>query len=436
MIDGKLEVRTGSSGVEQYVVFSLDGDHFAARLPDPVDTTRATLFIDGKPAGYAGTDPQWSADSKHLYTKLGVSVPEHGSVEQLQLDGKPILRGTRITLYVPPVGDRAIASVYVTNNSNPPPLKESWSLVVGGKRVPASEMITRSGGAQQQIKGVYISPDGKHYAAICDSGSVEYVFVDGKKGQQYQRLDSLNGPGAGKLLGWTGDSSKVVYIANNGGKQYLVLGDEEYEMTGFYDSVIPPAGNHVATEGFSVTADGKRLNLPLSTQATGLTCTADGMNFAFVLNNHARLTVYLDGEPQSAYVPVTAGIPPFVFSPDSQHLAYVCAAAGAAQNEWGVCLDGKYSRLGAPGGYGNLMFSSDSKHLFWNKASGGGGFRTFVDGKPVVDGMFPSSGGMNQESWQTGAGGTLVFLTKDASSYTPVTITPSSETSLATLDGR
>lgn len=41
----------------------------------------------------------------------------------------------------------------------------------------------------------------------------EYVFADGKKGSDYVRMDTLAAAGtAARLLGFTADSSNVVYL--------------------------------------------------------------------------------------------------------------------------------------------------------------------------------------------------------------------------------
>jgi hypothetical protein len=61
----------------------------------------------------------------------------------------------------------------------------------------------------------------------------------------------------------------------------------------------------------------------------------------------------------------------------------------------------------------------------------------FIDGKPLVDFYSASSVlGMIPHWWDFAPDGTLSFLAQDDNSLKRITITPSSETSLATLAGR
>jgi hypothetical protein len=97
-----------------------------------------------------------------------------------------------------------------------------------------------------------------------------------------------------------------------------------------------------------------------------------------------------------------------------------------------LCLDDKAVLLGRVGPY-NLTFSPDSNHLFWSDTTAQGAFRLFVDGKPVLDGFPGTQGGFSKETWQIGPDGTLSLLMQDASGLKRVSITPSPDTSLATL---
>ena len=83
------------------------------------------------------------------------------------------------------------------------------------------------------------------------------------------------------------------------------------------------------------------------------------------------------------------------------------------------------------------MFSPDSSHLFWIHQYGDHPNRIFVDGKPLVDFFAVSNTMSNVPSWwEFGEDGRLNFLAQDDNSLKRITITLSSETSLATmLDG-
>jgi hypothetical protein len=436
VFDGKVGPLGASADMRTYS-FSPDGDHFVYlwTQPTPPNSTHTELIVDDKMVPNIGGDPQWSADSKHLYTKRSVPVPRGSSMELL-LDGKPIMRADNIRLFVPPVGNMVVA---VATRSSPP----SVFLVIGGKEVPGSEVPGGYGG----IENVVFSPDGKHYAARCKNvNNRQFAFVDGKKELEYSGIGSFIAPGTpSRVIGFTADSSKAVYIASNANAQFLVIGGHESdELMSVTDTVLAPVGNHVATEGMGfLTMDGKTLNLgndPRSGQAYALTFSPDASHFAFVLRERSSPVLYLDGVAQPAFGvtlqgPMTnQGTRPYIFSPDSKHIAYFCHSSDpAAGNDQGLCVDGKYVRLGAPGLYGNLTFTPDSNHLLWAVIRGAGKFRLFADGKPVMDGVIGGAFSFAGETWQMGANGTLSILVQDDPSLKRISITPSPETSLATL---
>ena len=105
--------RTRSDGNVGGVHLSLspDGNHFAYVAVDPADEQKWALVIDGKVAPYRGGNPQWTADSQHLYTTLSTSVPGKGPVEEAMLDGKPLMRADQIRLHVAPAGNMVVAEI-------------------------------------------------------------------------------------------------------------------------------------------------------------------------------------------------------------------------------------------------------------------------------------------------------------------------------------
>lgn len=85
-----------------------------------------------------------------------------------------------------------------------------------------------------------------------------------------------------------------------------------------------------------------------------------------------------------------------------------------------------------PGTLGNLTFSQDSNHLFWNVWSGAR-FRTYVDGKAVVDGVPPAPGGFDKVAFQAGGSSDLLILSQDVEGLKRITVTPAPDSSLASM---
>jgi hypothetical protein len=415
-------------------------------IPGPHRESITRLLIDGKTVPYPGGSMQWSADSKHLFTTGSFSSPQGGG-QDLFLDGKPLMRASRITLYIPPVGDMTVALVYVSNNGNPRPLTESWFLVVGGKKVLSSEVMKR-GGNGAQINKVYISPDGKHYAAVCTSQTGKsYVFADGKKGLEYQRLNGLgsdtrelmaeNRQQIYDFIGFTPASSKVIYLGFNDPSQYLVVGEEEEGKGPFSVSgtVASPVGDHVAVYGQGAPMlDGKYLNLsgtsPELAQTTRFRFSPDGSHYVFQQGYH----MFIDGIPQTTNV-WTGGTQAGLWSPDAKHLAYFCRSTNAAvpPSQRGLCLDGKYINLGEGGDHRNLTFTPDSTHMFFVQGMPQNGFRLFIDGQPVLDGFPAGNGVFSKETFQVQVDGTLLLVAQDNAGLKRYSITAPPNTSVATV---
>jgi hypothetical protein len=98
----------------------------------------------------------------------------------------------------------------------------------------------------------------------------------------------------------------------------------------------------------------------------------------------------------------------------------------------GICVDGKCVAGGNTYNYYNLTFSADSNHLFWVRNSAGHS-RLFVDGKPVLESGAPSFQTFPKETWQTNGPSGLLVLAHDNEGYKRIGITPSPESSLATI---
>jgi len=421
---------TGS--VNDGATISPDGDHFAyvLTISDPYHQDRFAFAVDGKIAPYMAGSPQWTADSKHLYTQR--SAAPNGT--ELLFDGKPIAKAFGFNVYIPPVGDMVVVAVSGGINFHPVSF-----LVVNGKKVPGSDTVERGA-----ITKVVFSPDGKHYAALCgDTSNHQFVIVDGKRGQEYVSIDNLV---------FTADSSTVVYQSLMNGKQFIVIGDQEFgaALGGVQPAVIAPAGNRVAAFLF---VNGTR-NLLLDRKMTALSAhdggdlsfTPDGAHYAyFAVDSSMGHRLVIDGvpQPQSALTKVdtmdlqNAQALKYVFSADSKHIAHFAGPPTPTGGyERGIFLDGKYVPASSEGTNNHLCFSPDSKHVFWIHAYGNQPYRVFVDGKPLVE--FYSTGG-NAASvphwWDFGPDGSLSLLAQDDNSLKRITITLSEETSLATMLG-
>ena len=427
VFDGKIELRLGDFN-PQSMTWSPDGDNFAMLVDSypPVPNAGQQLVVNGRPSPLPGGSPQWSADSKHLYT-VGI---RQGQGQTLFLDGKPLLTATRIVLAIPPVGNMAVMAAFLSNGGRGGVLQEAWYLAVNGQRVPGSEIVRPRTGGGGQIGQIFISPDGKHYAAICTSVTGKaYVFADGKRGLDYARID--------KFVGFTADSSKPVYVGMNG-RDYLVIGDQESQLPdGGQQPVIAPTGDHVAAAGLGLTLDGQPLNLagnPPTSRTSAFSYSPDGAHYAFLMQGRSSFTAFEDDVPQTAYTWIGNGNQAGKLW-NGSHMAYFCGLANpSGPDTYGLCVDGKFAYFGRNPVYENLTFSPDGSHVFFDDNKYAQGFRLFVDGQPVLDGFHPSPGWM-PGTWEMEPDGTLEILTQDNTGLKRYSITPSSSTSVMSLLG-
>ena len=431
--DGKPSPTGSASGVS----FSPDGDHYAyiLTISDPYHPDRFALVIDGKIAPYLAGTPQWTGDSKHLYTQQQQHVAtENGTATDLLLDGRPIARAFNFQLYVAPTGDMTVAIVSGGSRSSP-----ITFLAVNGKRVPGTE-IGAPGGFDQ----VVFSPDGKHYAALCRRNQTKLLIVDGKKQTEYQEIQHVK---------FTADSSKVVYTAVANNKSFVVVGDQESDAYAFQslasEPLISPAGNRVGAivqgDNYSplLYLDGKTIRPGLK-GISQLQFTADGAHYAYLAldsGNGTRLVVDGEAQPASSFGdPSSAIYAKYSLSPDSKHVAHFGFPLQPTGNaEHGLFLDGKYTPINHGMNTKFLTFSPDSKHLAWFQALPSTlQFRIVIDGKPVAQTEALSTLGINNDAikwFEFLPDGTLLVLGQDDNSLKRFAITPSSETSLATIGG-
>ena len=105
MMNGKPGPWTGHQTMTP--VFSADDSRFAYTTVSMDDRNKQSLIVDGKDAGYFGSQPEFSADNSLLFTISNV-----GPKPVLQINGKSTLEGIQISkLVTAPVGNRYAALV-------------------------------------------------------------------------------------------------------------------------------------------------------------------------------------------------------------------------------------------------------------------------------------------------------------------------------------
>jgi hypothetical protein len=420
-------------------LISPDGDHYAyyLREPNPNGETD-TLILDGKPAGYLASKPQFTFDGKHLFTQVYYSRPT--SYTEVLLDGKSIMKANAVLLYMPPAGYNFLAVLGTGIGDN------YRFLVSGGKKIEGSEC--RGTGGYDEIT---FTPDGKHWAARCDSRpGFHFVVADGKKGLEYGEISMLN---------FTADGS-VIYFARQGQQMYVVLGSEESEP---YNNLIPAqsnvevgvpgptvVGNHIGYVSYlpgqgtmTMHVDGKTFT---GKSVGNLQFSPDGKHFAFVRQtpeNDNKLVV--DGVDQPGTFKEMDRISSggkntqstFVFSPDSNHIAW--SGIGTDQQTPGIFVDGKFMPESEPGiSPLHLSFTADSKHIVYQSIVRGDSttYPVFVDGRITNTGVGSNSSLIrSSSSWRLGDDGSLTMFGQDQDGLKRFHVTPADDTGVATVTG-
>lgn len=435
VFDGHSAPLSGSYTVDP--IFSPDGDHYAMIVTDPANRNKWGLVIDGKLAPYLGGDPQWSADSRHLYTlrRIRLAGGRCCGVEALR-DGKPFLRGDDIALHIPPAGDRVVALVTKSVSVR----TAVQFLVIGGRKVPASQVVVNQG----RIDHIVFSPDGRHYAArLTNPDNRQYVLVDGRRRREYQSVDNI---------GFTADSSTVVYTAFTNGKGFVVYGDRESnpcttiavgaaENTGAPIAFAPVGRGAASICGGTEQAlflDGKMVALA-GRGASDLSFSSNGKHYAYVGPDRNRVwRLFLDNVAQPAShlgQSDTTGGDQYAFSPNGRHIAiFSWTSPSNPSYVRGVFVDGKFLPVAQIPYFYRLGFTADSRHLAWAQpVPGGNRYRVYIDGRPVLDADSAIAGNSPIRWWDMASDGSLSVLAQTDKSLVRIRITPSPNTSLATL---
>jgi hypothetical protein len=372
------------------LVLSPDGSHYAY-VNYNRDGTGAWAFVDGRQVNFFGDIVQYTARNMLVST---MRTPDGNNI--LLLNGKPEIKANSFRQITISADGKQIAMI-ITPQPNSPSF-----LTVNGKQVAGTEGLP--------VEKVYFSPDGSHYAALCDTKTgARFMIIDGKKGDEYPSIaqqvanDSSthwqyvtwtgNNSDFGNLNlpvpGFTADSSKFVYVANSNGRQFLVINDDESNPFGnTLMPVLSPVGNRVGAVGVTpdnaqhILMDGKDTTSGASLggqRISQLTFSPQGTHYAFLQQG----TVYLDGVAQPGYMQGN-----YVFSPDDKHIAYIINGNG----QQGVVVDGKLICT-KPGMVNHIFFSPDSQHVYWVSTENIAyvlGIQTkdsnmlYVDGKPAT----------------------------------------------------
>jgi len=313
------------------------------------------------------------------------------------------------------------------------------------KKVPGSDCAS--------IKEVRFSPDGKRYAADCETPArrSHVTLIDGRRGQEY---DSIT------YMAFTPDSSTAVYVARSGMKDFLVFGDQESDGYASIGHMLPEGhktrisvtakgtryafGAKVSNDACVFVIDGKATALK-GHCADEVTFRPDGTRCAYV--GAVTRTLVVDGVPTiGTFVKSFKGtmaegktqLPiSFLFSPNSKHVVYMAGLAGQPGSILGI--DGKYIPV-AQGIVHFPTFTPDSRHFIFATP-------VLVQGQPVpaflgiyVDGRLAARfNGANSSllghsyGWEMGADGVLTFLVQDGADIKRVRITPPDETSIDTM---
>jgi hypothetical protein len=422
------------------LALSADGDHYAYltenALFDPRGTVKTELIVDGKPVGYPGGNPQLTADGKHLFT--GNANPS-GQVVETFVDGKPFIRGKDVRLYIPPAGYRVVAVVAQDGARS-----LTRFVVVDGKKVPGSDA--------ENINDVFFSPDGKHYAAACDTPSrSRFMLIDGKKGLEYQGFMALTELNPAYFM-FSPDSSRSAYKAVSGNKSFIVV--DGVESDGYTNiASFTFGGKDSRRVGFTaignssnerlVVIDGKATPRPNANY--DLTFSSDGARYAYTFNdpggpNHRLVVdgVVEEGNFVESMANNTRYGVGFLFTPDVRHIVHY--GFSAADRKMGFFIDGRF----VPGRlHGNPTFTPDGRHHLWfemvvNDAGRQGGYAIFVDGRPayhvdVPGDDIPNLWTKTAGSWEMGADGVLTVIAREPDGLKRIRIAPPDDTSFDSL---
>jgi len=411
-------------------VISPDDSRHAYVLPNTLGSNKQVLVVDGKDAGYLGHPPVFTADGSTLLT-----VSNEGGRATLLANGKPALPpGVQVSkVVVAPVGKRYAAIIRLMTQGN----KTVDVLYVDGEQVPGSQ------GAQN----VWFSPNGKRYAAACQSapGGPWAMVIDGDA-YPFTRIDA-------QPPYWTADSSKIIFTGATDEGEFLVVEDDMFPHSRpLLPVVVAGEGNRFAwgtrgagADGHSVIVDNKAVLPGGVYPVSAFMFSPDGSRYGFHTARVGRSDpsgILIDGTIVPGLLPANfvswftgsmSALSPFAFSRDGKHVAYIGVSSGARTPS--MYLDGQIVHRDSNVVY-YPTFTRDSKHMFWIAAEPGSKPEAmsvvYLDGLPVARGnahFFKEI----QNTFTVDESGVATFLAVDGNTAKRYRITPSPDTSVATL---
>ncbi|MCA9402707.1 MAG: PD40 domain-containing protein [Candidatus Omnitrophica bacterium] len=361
MMSGKPGPWSGNQTMKP--VFSLDEARYAYVAVNPDDAQKSMLVVDGKDAGYAATQPVFTADGKGL---LSVSTATTDKPKpSLLLNGKPVITANSIGKIFPgPVGDQ-YAVIIQDRKDGYMGINE---LYMNGKPVPGSD----------GVQNVWFSADGKHYAAACTNAASKamYMLVDGKKQNEYQSVST-------EKFFWTPDGSHFMYTITSGGRPFLVVDDQEMRvdyLIGKEPVTLAKSGGRYAfgsrdgmNRNFGIYIDGQQVLPQGYYPFDAPVFNGDGSRYGYFIGPVGRNQIsglILDGSivpdmtPRqfSRWIADDPTETCVIFSPDGKHAAWL--GDTGSQEESGIYVDGKLIHQTSRIVY-FPAYTPDSKHLFW-----------------------------------------------------------------------
>ena len=412
VIDGKPGPWSGDGHLG--IAFSRDGEHYAYNGQERMNRNVFFTMIDGSKQGFIGNDLKYTGDRRLIST----TSAQDGAT--LLVDQKPVVKAAVIAqIWTAPTGSLFAAAVQEKTTDTP-------VLYLDGN--PVADCVGP--------KNVEFSPDGKHYAAVCSSGTGrDYVVIDGKKGQEYLGINEV---------AFAPDSSRVMYISTSSqGKRFVVVDGREF---GPYRHIIawdPAARTPAGSTGLMMSRTGGHYLFAGELDPTGVDLVWDGKQVALsgyslmykpdLSDNGSRFGaavsspksgafggLMIDGKVLTAVTPIRFGTWPgsgifdyVCLSADGKHVAYAGKPKARRSkvtifvDDKAILPDPKQRQLRF------IAFTPDSQHVVWegwaSGRRGSGVNKLYIDGTPVL--TFSSSPLDNLAgAWQMDAQGVLQFL--------------------------